>query len=70
MLRQPTATPTLLSTCPPPARVRVTESMHFTEVMEQIARGFEIVGALVLILGLVWSAVLSIRVWRRSGSGE
>ena len=43
--------------------------MHFTEVMEQIARGFEIVGALVLILGLAWSAVLAVRVWRRSGSG-
>ena len=43
--------------------------MHFTEAMEQVARGFEIVGALVLILGLAWSGVLSIRVWRRSGSG-
>ena len=44
--------------------------MHFTEMMEQIARGFEVVGALVLILGLVWSAVLSIRVWRLTGSGD
>ena len=44
--------------------------MHFSEVMEQIARGFEIVGALVLILGLAWSAVLAIRVWRRSGNGN
>jgi uncharacterized membrane protein len=44
--------------------------MHFAEAMEQVARGFEIVGALVLILGLAWSAVLSIRVWRRSGNGN
>src|SRR6476661_2304279 len=44
--------------------------MHFSEVMEQIARGFEIVGALVLILGLAWSAVLAVRVWRRSGNGN
>ena len=44
--------------------------MHFSEIMEQIARGFEVVGALVLILGLAWSAVLSTRVWRRSGSGN
>lgn len=44
--------------------------MHFAEMMEQIARGFEVVGALVLILGLVWSAVLSIRVWRLTGSGD
>ncbi len=43
--------------------------MHFTEAMEQVARGFEIVGALVLILGLAWSAVLAFRVWRRSGNG-
>lgn len=43
--------------------------MHFSEAMEQVARGFEVVGALVLILGLAWSAVLAIRVWRRSGHG-
>jgi uncharacterized membrane protein len=44
--------------------------MHFVEVMEQLARGFEVVGALVLIFGLIWSAVLGVRVWRRSGSGN
>ena len=44
--------------------------MHFTEAMEQVARGFEIVGALVLVLGLAWSAVLAARVWRRSGNGS
>ncbi len=44
--------------------------MHFSEVMEQVARGFEVVGAIVLILGLAWSAVLSIRVWQRSGNGN
>jgi len=44
--------------------------MHFSEVMEHIARGFEAVGALVLILGLAWSAVLSIRVWRHSRNGN
>lgn len=44
--------------------------MHFAEAMEQVARGFEVVGALVLISGLVFSGVLSIRVWRRSGDGN
>lgn len=43
--------------------------MHFAEVMEQVARGFEVVGALVLVLGLIWAAVLAIRVWRRTGDG-
>lgn len=43
--------------------------MHFAEVMEQVARGFEVVGAAVLIVGLAWSAVLSIRVWQRTKNG-
>lgn len=43
--------------------------MHFAEIMEQVARGFEVVGAAVLIIGLAWSAVLSLRVWQRSRSG-
>lgn len=64
----------------PAARLRPThdrgsswatiEGVHFSEVMEQVARGFEVVGAAVLVIGLVWCAVLSARVWRRSGSGE
>ncbi|HEY5881907.1 MAG TPA: DUF1622 domain-containing protein [Nakamurella sp.] len=44
--------------------------MHFAEVMELVARGFEVVGALVLVVGLLWCAVLSVRTWRRSGDGE
>ena len=43
--------------------------MHFAEIMEQLARGFEVVGAAVLIFGLAWSAVLSLRVWKRSRNG-
>ena len=41
--------------------------MHFAEIMEQVARGFEAIGALVLVVGLIWCAVLSARVWRRAG---
>lgn len=44
--------------------------MTFVEIMEHVARGFEIVAAAVLIFGLVWAGALSLRVWRRSGSGE
>ena len=40
--------------------------LHFTEVMEQLARGVEILSVAVLVIGLVWAAVLSIRVWRSS----
>jgi len=43
--------------------------MHFAEVMEQVARGFEVVGAAVLIIGLLWAGVLSLMVWRRSRNG-
>jgi uncharacterized membrane protein len=44
--------------------------LHFTEVMEQLARGVEILSVAVLIVGLIWAAVLSIRVWRSSGGKE
>ncbi len=43
--------------------------MHFAEVMERVAHGFEVVAAAVLIIGLIWAAVLSVLVWRRSRSG-
>lgn len=44
--------------------------MEFAEVMGQVARGFEAVGAAVLVVGLVWSVALAARVWRRSGDGQ
>src|SRR5512141_946843 len=44
--------------------------MHFAEVMEQVARVFEAIGAAVLLVGLFWAAVVSINVWRRSGDGS
>lgn len=43
--------------------------MHFTEAMELVARGFEVVGAAVMVFGMVWCAVLSIRAWRRTRDG-
>ncbi len=44
--------------------------MTFAELMGQVARGFEAVGAAVLVVGLVWSVALAARVWRRSGDGQ
>jgi uncharacterized membrane protein len=44
--------------------------MQFTETMEHIARGFEVIGAAVLVFGLAWAAVLGILVWRRTRDGR
>lgn len=44
--------------------------MHFVEVMEQIAHGFEALGAAVLVIGIIWSAVLAARVWSRDRNGQ
>ena len=39
----------------------------FTMVMEHVAQGFEALGALVLVVGVVWAIVLAVVAWRRSG---
>ena len=41
--------------------------MTFTETMDDVARGFEVVGAAILVLGLVWSVLLACRTWRIAG---
>lgn len=43
--------------------------MQFTEIMEDIARGFEIVGAAVLVIGLIWAGGLALVVLRRTRDG-
>jgi uncharacterized membrane protein len=44
--------------------------MHFSEVMDQVARGFEAIGAAVLVIGLFWSFGLALLVWRRTSDGN
>lgn len=39
----------------------------FTSVMDHVAQGFEALGAAVLLVGIVWSFVLALVAWRRSG---
>ncbi|HEY5355369.1 MAG TPA: DUF1622 domain-containing protein [Streptosporangiaceae bacterium] len=39
----------------------------FSSVMDHVAQGFEALGAAVLIVGIVWSFVLALVAWRRSG---
>ena len=43
--------------------------MTFESAMEHVAQGFEVVGALVLVVGLVVSVALGFRALRRTGDG-
>jgi uncharacterized membrane protein len=44
--------------------------MTFSEAMEHVAQFFEAIGALVLVVGLLFSFILAIRAYRRSGDGR
>ena len=44
--------------------------MTFSEAMERVAQLFEAIGALVLLVGLVFCFTLAIRVFRRSRDGR
>jgi uncharacterized membrane protein len=39
----------------------------FTGVMDHVAQGFEALGAAILVAGVVWSFVLAVMAWQRSG---
>lgn len=41
--------------------------MTFTEVMDHIAQGFEALGALILAVGTLWSFLMAVLTWHRSG---
>jgi uncharacterized membrane protein len=45
-------------------------SITFASVMSHVAQGFEVLGVAALGAGVVWSAVLAVLAWRRTGSGE
>jgi uncharacterized membrane protein len=40
----------------------------FSTAMDHVAQGFEALGALILVIGVVWSVVVAALAWRRSGS--
>jgi uncharacterized membrane protein len=44
--------------------------MTFTEAMDHVAVGVELVGVAVLVVGLAWSAVRELRSLRRSDDGR
>jgi uncharacterized membrane protein len=39
----------------------------FASVMDHVAQGFEALGAAILVAGVIWSVVLAVLAWRRSG---
>jgi uncharacterized membrane protein len=42
----------------------------FSTAMDHVAQGFEALGALILVVGVVWSFVLAVLASRRPGSGK
>ena len=38
--------------------------------MDHVAQGFEALGALILVLGVLWSVVLALLAWRRPGPAK
>jgi uncharacterized membrane protein len=48
----------------------VGAEVTFSEVMERVAQGFEGLGALILVIGFLWSVGLAVAAWRRAASGR
>ncbi len=48
----------------------VAGASSFSTAMDHVAQGFEALGALILVVGVVWSLVLAALAWRRSGSAR
>jgi len=44
-----------------------TSAETFTALMDHVAQGFEVLGAAILVIGVIWSFVLTAVVIRRSG---
>jgi uncharacterized membrane protein len=42
------------------------ENVTYVEIMDRVARAFELVGAAILVLGLAWAFVLAVYSWRRT----
>ena len=44
--------------------------MTYVEIMHRVAQAFELVGAAVLVVGLLWAFGLAVWVWRRTRRGQ
>jgi uncharacterized membrane protein len=42
----------------------------FGTSMDHVAQAFEVLGTLILVIGVLWSFVLAVLAWRRTGSGQ
>jgi len=42
-------------------------SSSYATVMDHVAQGFEVLGAVILVIGVVWSFALAALAWHRSG---
>ena len=42
----------------------------FGMFMDHAAQAFEVLGTLILVIGVLWSFVLAVLAWRRAGSGQ
>jgi len=42
----------------------------FSTAMDHVAQGFEALGALILVIGVLWSIVLAVLAWRPPGSSK
>jgi uncharacterized membrane protein len=48
------------------ASAQTEASSSFTTVMDHVAQAFEALGALILVIGVLWSIILAAQAWRRS----
>ena len=49
---------------------RMPDESSYTTLMLGIAQVFEVIAALLLVAGLIWSAIFSLRVWTRTRKGD
>ena len=56
-----------LSAAAPAQAAPESSGETFSSFMDHVAQGFEALGAAVLVVGIVWSFVLAVTAWRRSG---
>jgi uncharacterized membrane protein len=52
------------------AASEATGTATFTTVLDHVAQAFEALGALILVIGVLWSLALAVLAWRRTRSGD
>jgi len=52
------------------AASETTAASSFAMFMDHVAQAFEVLGTLILAIGVLWSFVLAVLAWRRASSGQ